>query len=292
MLLYFTYQESQEFKESKSALHSTVALANEITISPGEDDITIANEYAAMHDTCYDSINIGEDFIKQILFSMVFSVPASVDGEMYMYRMLSQRFILIAKNFTDFRDLPSKLHNVLLRQNFYMMISLKGAISDRLNGLESLSFVLGAKDREIVTTVITEMVNSRSLKMEDFKAIGHKKRTPLLDKITDKATRERIHTLHKQVGEKVAFNPIVTKLLFYILLFSDDPENTTMSPEEKNKIERAQEKLIVVLQRFIQATFPERFSSAVFGRVMHSLADLKEICEITHTIQLNERTLV
>ena len=65
-----------------------------------------------------------------------------------------------------------------------------------------------------------------------------------------------------------------------------------MSPEEKNKIERAQEKLIVVLQRFIQATFPERFSSAVFGRVMHSLADLKEICEITHTIQLNERTLV
>ena len=55
--------------------------------------------------------------------------------------------------------------------------------------------------------------------------------------------------------------------------FSDDE----MDISDRTNIEQAQEKVILISQRYIYATYPEEMASSVYGNLMECIGNLREL---------------
>ena len=93
-------------------------------LGPGEDEIRVVNEFVKEHDKNYKSVNFGKDLIKEMIMSSIFGIPMSSNTAMSAYRLMVQRVTRVAKNFVDFRDLPFKVQEAMLKRNADLVVSL------------------------------------------------------------------------------------------------------------------------------------------------------------------------
>ena len=96
--------------------------------------------------------------------------------------------------------------------------------------------------------------------------------------IKDKTLLERHKLLEARVGERLNLNPLLMSLIAYILLFSTDIED--VHSNEWSRIEKIQETLVLILQRYIYANCSTTIAYLKFSRIMESLVDIKELCHI------------
>ena len=105
--------------------------------------------------------------------------------------------------------------------------------------------------------------------------------------IKDKTLLERHKLLEARVAErlnewgkveKLNLGPLIMSLISYILLFSTDIED--VHSNEWSRIEKIQETLVLILQRYIYANCSTTIAYLKFSRIMESLVDIKELCHI------------
>ena len=104
--------------------------------------------------------------------------------------------------------------------------------------------------------------------------------------IKEKTLLERHKLLEARVGERLNINPLMTSLISYILLFSTDIEDVCSN--ELSRIEKAQETLVLILQRYIYANCSTNIAYLKFSRIMESLADIRELCHIINNASIVE----
>ena len=68
--------------------------------------------------------------------------------------------------------------------------------------------------------------------------------------------------------------------LSYALLFSSDFEDEFLTEQGMKGIERSQQQVISILERYIYTIYSKQETSKVFNRVLQCLADLRELCAI------------
>ena len=104
--------------------------------------------------------------------------------------------------------------------------------------------------------------------------------------ITDKNLLERHKLLETRVGQRLCLNSLMMSLLSYILLFSTDVDGQKANSNQWSRIEKTQETLVLILQRYIYATCPTNMAYLQFSKIMESLIDLRELCNIINNTTL------
>ena len=114
--------------------------------------------------------------------------------------------------------------------------------------------------------------------------------TPLLPDITHLAyfndidVKERHQFLEARVKTKLKFEANVLTILGYVLLFCSDFADDGMNIEERRRIEKYQEKLVLLLQRYMYSNISQNIFSVRFTDVMETLVDLRELSDIINKI--------
>ena len=249
---------------------------------PGEDEINVINEFVSQHDMHYKSINFGEDLIKEMIMSSIFGIPMSANTAMSAYRLMVQRVTRVSKHYNDFQSLSVKVQGILLKHNADLVVSLRGASFFQMKtGLDQILTSLGLQDLESAKNMILTTLKSNSTNEEDYKKIDYKKWTSgfnTVQKTPDQtASEKRYDILLSRIGKAVAFNQNLIKMLSYILIFCSDFHDEDIDLDEKTNVGRAQEKLIIMVQRYIFATYPDEMAGVVFAGLMECLGNLREL---------------
>ena len=279
--LPFLFQGEQIRSASKSPVNLISRLEG-MFASPGEDEINAVHELVRNHDRQYKSINFGEDLIKEMIMSSLFGIPLSAKAAMTAYRLMMQRVTRVAQNCTDFIDLPCRVQGALLKNNSDLVVSLQAAVFFKIkkHGLEQILSSLGIDDIETAKSMIAATLQSHSTTEEDYKKIDYKKFNTLQEKADNTASEARYDILLSRVGATVGFNQNLIKVLSYVLLFCSDFRDERVEDTGRRGIEKAQEGLIAILQRYIFATYPQNMATTVFAGTMECLGNLRELCFI------------
>ena len=257
---------------------SVAARLEGMLVGPGEDEIRIVNEFVDQHDKNYKSINFGEDLIKEMIMSSIFGIPMSANTAMSAYRLMVQRVTKVSKNFIDFRNLSFKAQGTLLKHNADLVVSLRGAAFFYMKtGLDQILTSLGFEDLETAKNMILTTLKSNSTKETDYKKIDYKKFNTIQKTAEQSALERKYDSLLAKIGAAVSFNQNLVKILSYILMFCSDFSDDEMDISDRTNIEQAQEKVILISQRYIYATYPEEMASSVYGNLMECIGNLREL---------------
>ena len=250
-------------------------------VGPGEDEIRVVNELVDQHDKYYKSVNFGEDLIKEMIMSSIFGIPMGSNTAMSAYRLMVQRVTRVSKNFNDFSNLSVKVQGTLLKHNADLVVSLRGAAFFHMKtGLDQILTSLGFEDLETAKNMILTTLKSNSTKEGDYKKIEYKKFNTIQKTAEQSAAEHRYDSLLSRIGAAVTFNQNLVKLLSYILIFCSDFSDDEIDVSDRTNIEKSQEKLISIAQRYVFATYPEEMASTVFSNLMECLGNLRELCFI------------
>ena len=114
----------------------------------------------------------------------------------------------------------------------------------------------------------------------EYKAISYKKFNTIQEKKDDTADEQRYDQLVSRVGSSAGIDKCVLVLLSYALLFSSDFEDEFLTEDGVKGIERSQQQVISILERYIYTIYSDQVASKVFNGVLRCLADLRELCVI------------
>ena len=282
---------------SDARLKSTFSLASRLEgmfAGPGEDEINVVNEFVSLHDKHYKSINFGEDLIKEMIMSSIFGIPMSANNAMSAYRLMVQRVTRVAKNFTDFTTLSGNVQGVLLKHNADLVVSLRGAAFFTMKkGLDQILTSLGFDDIETAKKMILTTLKSNNTKEEDYKRIDYRKFNTIQKKADKTDDEARYDLLLSRIGAAVTFNQNLVKILSYVLLFCSDFRDEKLDVKERISIEKTQERMILIVERYVFATYPESMATSVFAGMMECLGNLRELCAIKSkrgTVQVSNKS--
>ena len=160
-------------------------------------------------------------------------------------------------------------------------------MEQRKQGMEQLTNSLSPHDSEITKKLIKDIKSSPD-NIAKLRKIDYKTRMARFG-ITDKNLLERHKLLETRVGQRLSLNPLMMSLLSYILLFSTDVDDQKANSNEWNRIEKTQETLVLILQRYIYATCSTNMAYLQFSKIMESLIDLRELCNIINNTTLYNR---
>ena len=241
----------------------------------GEDEIDAVHYLGKLHDRCYKSINLGEDVIKEMIMSSIFGIPISAKAAMTAYRLMIQRVTRVAQNFDKFINLPFNLQGALLKHNSDMVVSLRGAVFFEMKkqGMDQILISLGIDDIQSAQNIISATLKNHSV----LNHIDYKTFNTIQEKVDSTVEEQRYDQLLSRVGSTVAFNANLVKILTYILLFSGDIRDPRVDRAAKRATEMVQEGLILMLQRYLSATYPPEMATSLFGSMMNCIADLREL---------------
>ena len=235
-----------------------------------------------MHDTKYKSINLGEEVIKEMIKSSIFGVPVSAKAAMTAYRLMIKRVTLIAKPLIDFENMPYRVQKRLLYHNADMVVSLRGAhfFQMKKEGQVQILYSLGIDDLETVNTIIAEVKRTHNAQIQDYKTIEYRNFNTIQEINENAEGEKRYELLLSRVGEIFAFDEVLLTLLSYVLLFCSDFDDEVVDIKIRQSIQTAQQRLIVILQRYVYAMYPETKTDKVIKNVLNCLGDLRELCSI------------
>ena len=262
-----------------------VTIAQEMSMKPNSYDIQIATELSRKFDQDISSVSVGEKVIRQKIMASMFGIPLSPECHVQACRVMMQRIVKVAQGHTEFASLPLNNQNMLLKNNSMLIFSLRLVFMEqRKQGMEQLTNSLSPHDCEITRKLINDIKSSPD-KVAKLRKIDYKTRMARFG-ITDKNLFERHKLLETRVGQRLSLNPLMMSLLSYILLFSTDVDGQKANSNEWNRIEKTQETLVLILQRYIYATCPPSMSYLQFSKTMESLIDLRELCNIINNTTL------
>lgn len=195
--------------------------------------------------------------------------------------LAGSQWLNVSQNFNDFTNLSFKVQGTLLKHNADLVVSLRGAAFFHMKtGLDQILTSLGFEDLETAKNMILTTLKSNSTKEGDYKKIEYKKFNTIQKTAEESATEHRYDSLLSRIGAAVTFNQNLVKILSYILIFCSDFSDDEIDVSDRTNIEKAQEKLIAIAQRYVYATYPEDMASPVFSNLMECLGNLRELCFI------------
>ena len=263
----------------------SMGITKEMSMTPNLHDIQVATELSKKfdHDLC--SISVGENVIRQKIMASMFGIPLSPECHVQAYRVMMQRIVKVALGYNPFISLPLNLQNILLKNNSMLIFSLRMIFMDqRRQGMEQLTNSLSPNDCEITKKLISDIRSSPD-KISKLKKIDYKTKMARFG-IKENNLLERHKLLETRVGERLNLTPLMMSLISYILLFSTDIDEHKVHSSEWRRIEKAQETLVLILQRYIYAHFSTDIAYLKFSRIMESLVDIRELCTIINNVSI------
>ena len=118
-----------------------------------------------------------------------------------------------------------------------------------------------------------------------FRKITHENRTHGL-KFNDITLKERHQSLESRVQLKIIYDSNLWKILFYIVLFCTDFHDECIDVDARDRLEKIQEKLVLILQSYLYASFSQNMAAVGFANVMESLTELREISDIRNNLRI------
>ena len=231
---------------------------------------------------------MGEKVLRSKIMASMFGIPLSPECHIEAYRLMLQRIIKVAQNFSAFNSLSSKLQNVLLKNNINMIFSLRAvAVDKHKRASDQLTSSLSPNDSEMVKALIKDITSSPD-KISKLKKIEYKTRMASFA-IKDKYSADRHKLLETRAREKMSLNPCMISLISYVMLFSSDIDDPELNPNERRQVEKAQETLVVILQRYVYATCSRDIAYLRFSRIMESLMDLRELSDLMNNITMGKK---
>ena len=223
----------------------------------------------------------GEQIIKQILFGVLYNVSIGIEYQKLGMRIQTQRIIRIARCFSDFFSLSDKLQHLLLKQNVFMMYTLIQASIDNFNSLEfRVKRCFHPDDAATMKNLYTTMIESNNRnedQLKVFKPVKH----ALIREFDDDETHKRYLVLKSQIRERTAHDYNASILMAYAILFScDDISCEKLSNHERQIINDLQGKILVVIERYLNATNSKSQALLYFTRLVETLVILKEVQDI------------
>ena len=231
------------------------------------------------YDINFESINAGEYIFKHLLFSAVTGLPMSENLILASTRLLMRRIINIAKHFQYFTDLPSRLQELLLKHNVYMAAGLRATCFQSHKVVCQIMYVLGKEEREAGEEMIQKVLKSEVASRKDF-TLRHAQHFTTLQKYMSPQDVERIQLLAPKINSKLAYDKNIVVLLSHVVLFCTDFHNEYISSADKKLIEKTQEKLVLMVQRYLYSTYPQGMARIGFSKVMETLIELREASTI------------
>lgn len=244
------------------------------------DEISQIRAIARIHDINYKSINFGEELIKEMVMSSVFKVPLSPSATMTAYRLMIQRVTKVAQGFDPFVNLQYKMQSTLLKHNADLIVSLRGAVffEKRKGGLDQILISMGVDDLMAAKNMVMTALQTTELKRIDYRTFNS------LQKVENSSIEARYNVLLQRVGTTVSFDADLVKMLSYVLLFSVNFSDR--DPAVWRDVERVQEVMIGMMQRYIYAQYPRQIAVQLFSGILHCVADLQELTWIKKQRQM------
>ena len=247
-----------------------------------EEEINFVESLAKLYNQSYMSINFGEDVIKDMIMSSISGRPISVKSATMAYRLMIQRVALVANVLEDFILFPQDVQKSLLKHNADMVVSLRGAdfFHASKQGSDQLLCSLGINDLETAIDLVEEVKISFKRDEQDFKPIEYKNFNSIQEKLDNTEGEKRYDLLLSRVGANVSLDENLLILLTFVIILCSDFDDGKVNPASLKSIEKAQSRMIGVLQRYISAKFVEEEGSSILNSTMQCLGDLRELCII------------
>ena len=190
-----------------------------------------------------------------------------------------KRVILIGNNFTNFVALPYPVQETLIKHNSDMIVSLRAAVffQMRKNGQNQIFYSLGNDDLDTVKTLIEEIRLTYNMNKKDYKAMEYKHINTIQKKNDNTEEEKRYDLLLSRVGGIICFDENLVILLSYVLLFSIDFCDDIINDYRRNLVEDQQKQLLVLLRRYICATYHKQIAINTFNAVLQCLGYLREL---------------
>jgi len=159
---------------------------------------------------------------------------------------------------------------------------LRGAVffDEKKKGLDQILYSLGVDDVEVgKRTIIAAM---RQTNDQNIGRISYKNFNSIQKVDESSESESRYDRLLARVGAAISIHPELVKLVSYIVLFSADFTGV----KNRYRVETIQEMLVNMVRRFIFAQYPRPMAVTVFGNVLASIADVRELSSIKRHRQL------
>ena len=284
-IFYFVYQYTNGLHTPNADTIVSLQTNNIISIS-AEDISSIVKMMKINHNKYYRSVPFGENLVKGLMFASLNGSPLRAEKQIALFRTAFEKIVRASKHFPDFMSLPLTLQQTLLKHNGGMVVSLHAAIfGGRADSMQCSNDLKNFNWLSPCAIDILKSLVSSILASHDDNCI-----TPLLPDITHLAyfndidVKQRHQLLEARVKTKIKFEENLLIILSYVLLFCSDFTDECMNLEERRIIEKCQEKLVVLLQRYMYSNISQAIFSVRFTDVMETLVDLRELSDIINKI--------
>lgn len=256
----------------------TISMMNEQKL----DCIKVVAKILSEHDKNYKSVNLGEDVIREMIMCSFRGSPVNSKTAMTAYRAMLKRVDLVATHFEQFKKLTLKTQQILLKHNSDLIVSLQGAnfFQVEKSGQDQILHSLGFEDHDAAIKLMEGVKQTYNINETEYNTISYKNFNTIQEKKDDTADEQRYDELVSRVGASAGIDKCVLVLLSYALLFSTDFEDEFLTAEGTKDIERSQQQVITILERYIYTIHSNQVASKVFNGVLRCLADLRELCAI------------
>ena len=252
-------------------------ISNELSRRFVKDDIGIVYEICQNYDIQYKSVKLGEQLIKLMIFSSIYNIPLSREKQREFVQIQTQRIVLIAKCFPEFVDLPSRLQEILLKQNAFMVYTVIQATSDKFNTIDArVNNCLNPNDSAIMKCILASVRASHPGKFSGLETID-----PQIDilirEYDDFVSHKAFQILKRHIRRNLAQNHDISVLIAYAALFTSDIYNENISDIERRKIGNIQENILLTLQRYLYVTNSHSVALVYFTQAVETLIKLREV---------------
>ena len=267
--------------DEKMRLSSVLSFQKKF-INPTKDIKTIVSDVVSNYDTNFKSVSIGNQILKQLLFSSLFGIPMSLECQKDVFRLTKQRVIKVATSFPAFHHLSHELQQNCLKSNISMLIAVRAATTANSGKPEDhMKRSCGPEDSEMAKRLIAEVAKERPPR-HSLKIVSRNQNF----EFCDKRSKERYESVKSTVRKNVGYDPNLVILLSYISLFSCNHGTILSGRNEIKQLHGIQENLVLMLQRYIYAINPEEDASSRFTKAMETLVELNEVPHIFKNLKM------
>ena len=269
-LLFVSIQEISF--EEKIRMSSVLSFQKKF-INPKKDIKCIVEDVASNYDKSFKSILIGSEVLKQLLFSSLFGIPMSLQFQKAVYRLTKERLINVAANFPAFQQLSMRLQENCLRNNMPFLIAIRAATSSTSGKPEDhMRRSCGPEDSLIAKNMISEVAKERPPRVP-LKILSRNQNF----EFRDMKSKEKYDFLKNLVYRNIGHDQNIIILMSYISLFSCNNDTIRTGEDEIKKLQSIQENLILILQRYIYATYDLEATTCTLTKSIETLVALNEV---------------
>jgi len=232
------------------------------------------------HNTCYKSVNFGEELIKEMIMCSLFGIAISTRAALTGYRLSVDRITRIAKNLDAFNRLDVTDQEILLKENADLLVSLRGAIffESRKKGIDQVLVSMGVEDMEKIKSMFSQLMkdneNMKHIKYSNFNS---------LQEVGDDSKESRYDFLLAKVGLMLTDEYVVV-LVTMIVLFSGD----FCTLQNRVIVEETQIEFILLLRKYFNTQLNRVDAMVKFANTLEIVSLIREMADIKKSRRVSE----